>query len=309
MFVQSDIFTKHNRKLSFVGQESKEFTYRLCRMNLFIHGLDGNIQLGNSYFDDRHATVKADYVLANPPFNDGSKGENGWGADRVPDKDPRLVVGGARMPLSPRNANTMWILHFLSHLKEGGTAGFVMATGELSNAEVARLEVRKTLVEQNYVDCVVQLSGQLFANTQIPCGLWFLSKNRDGREGFRRRTGEILFLDGRKLGLLIPGSRKQKQLSDDEIARIASVYRTYRRERSPAGVPGFCGVASTGDVRGHGYALTPGRYVGAEDDQVEDRPFEEKFQSLVGQLEQQFVKSAALEREIRARLAEVRREG
>jgi type I restriction enzyme M protein len=139
MFVQSDIFTKHNRRLSFVGQESKEFTYRLCRMNLFIHGLDGNIQLGNSYFDDRHATVKADYVLANPPFNDGSKGENGWGADRVQDKDPRLVVGGARMPLSPRNANTMWILHFLSHLKEGGTAGFVMATGELANGENVRL--------------------------------------------------------------------------------------------------------------------------------------------------------------------------
>ena len=148
MFVQSDVFTKHSRRLSFFGQESKEFTYRLCRMNLFIHGLDANIHLGNSYFDDKHATLKADYVLANPPFNDGSKGENGWGADRIPDNDPRIYVAGRQMPLSPRNANPLWILHFLSHLKDGGTAGFVMATGELSNSETARFEVRKTLVEE-----------------------------------------------------------------------------------------------------------------------------------------------------------------
>ncbi len=132
MFVQSDIFTHHNHKLSFIGQESKEFNYRLCKMNLFIHGLDGNIQLGNTYFDDQHATIKADYILANPPFNDGSKGENGWGANRVPDKDPRMKLGDEVMPLAPRNANTLWILHFLYHLNEGGTAGFVMATGELS---------------------------------------------------------------------------------------------------------------------------------------------------------------------------------
>ena len=118
MFVQSDLFTPHSHRLSFVGPESKDFTQRLCRMNLFIHWLDGNIQLGNSFIDDRHATVKADYVLANPPFNDGSKSENGWGADRLPDTDLRLVVSGQRMPLSPRNANTMWILHFLHHLRE-----------------------------------------------------------------------------------------------------------------------------------------------------------------------------------------------
>jgi type I restriction enzyme M protein len=174
MFVQADEFTKHNKRLSFYGQESKDFTYRLCRMNLFIHGLDGDIQLGNSYFDDRHAKVKADYLLANPPFNDGSKGERGWGADRIADKDPRLVVGDDRMPLATRNANTMWMLHFLSHLNETGTAGFVMATGELSSSETARRTVREALVEGNYVDCIVQLTGQLFANTQIPCSLWFL---------------------------------------------------------------------------------------------------------------------------------------
>jgi len=298
MFVQSDVFTQHNRRLSFMGQESKEFTYRLCRMNLFIHGLDGNVQLGNSYFDDRHATVKADYVLANPPFNDGAKGENGWGADRIPNNDPRQVVGERRLPLSPRNANTMWILHFLSHLKEGGTAGFVMATGELSNSENARFEVRKTLVEEGYVDCIVQLTGQLFANTQIPCSLWFLSKNRDGERGFRRRQGEMLFVDGRKLGTLIPGSRKQKQLSDEEIEKIASIYRTYRRERVPDPVRGFCSVVGLGEVRTHNYALTPGRYVGAEDGGEEGELFEEKFPGLIQLLRRQFQDSDRLKEEI-----------
>src|SRR6266496_2014197 len=168
MFVQSDLFTKHSHQLSFVGQESKDFTYRLCRMNLFIHGLDANIQLGNSYFDDKHATLKADYVLANPPFNDGSKGEHGWGPEPIADKDPRLTLGGHKMSLSPRNANTIWMLHFLYRPKHGGPAGFVMATVELSNGVTARLEVRKALVEHDFVDCIVQLTGQLFANTQIP---------------------------------------------------------------------------------------------------------------------------------------------
>jgi type I restriction enzyme M protein len=244
MFVQSDKFTNHNGQLSFVGQESKEFTYQLCRLNLFIHGLDGDIRLGNSYFNDQHATVKANYIIANPPFNDGSKRDDGWGADRVNSKDPRRKFGNDIMPLAPRNANTMWMLHFLHHLNQSGTAGFVMATGELSNGETARLQVRQALVERNYVDCIVQLSGQLFANTQIPCALWFLSKNRDGTGGFRQRQEEILFIDARKLGTLIPGSRKQKALSDEEIERIASVYRQYRREGRPDEVAGFCKVAT-----------------------------------------------------------------
>src|SRR5439155_10079245 len=142
-------------------------------------------------------------------------------------------------PLAPRNANTMWILHFLAHLKDhtvqqaGGTAGFVMATGELSNSELARVAVRKALVEGGYVDCVVTLTGQLFANTQVPCALWFLSKNRGGGKGYRARKDEILFIDGRKLGTLIPGSRKQKQLTAEEIERMAAVYRQFKRERAP----------------------------------------------------------------------------
>ncbi|MGD0992890.1 MAG: class I SAM-dependent DNA methyltransferase [Gemmatimonadales bacterium] len=308
MFVQSDVFAKHSGHLAFYGQESKEFTYRLCRMNLFIHGLDGKIELGNSYFDDKHATLRADYVLANPPFNDGSKADSGWGADRIPDKDQRLVIEGKRMALAPRNGNTMWILHFLSHLKEGGTAGFVMATGELSSAETARLDVRKTLVEGGYVDCIVQLSGQLFANTQIPCALWFLSRNRRGERGFRERMNEILFIDGRNLGSFIPGSRKQKQLSDNDVERIASVYRTFRRAGRPEEIPGFCRVAALDEVRGHGHVLTPGRYVGAEDGDTEDEPFEEKFSRLALELDSHFDKSAELQATIKGILSAFRHE-
>ncbi|MFZ0827137.1 MAG: class I SAM-dependent DNA methyltransferase [Verrucomicrobiia bacterium] len=292
MFVQSDVFTHHSGKLSFFGQESKEFTFRLCRLNLFIHGIDGDIKPGSSYTNDQHADLKADYLLANPPFNDGAKSENGWGAKLISDKDARLRLPGQTnpLPLSPRNANTMWMLHFLAHLKDhtarepGGAAGFVMATGELSSNEVARLAVRKALVEAGQVDCVVTLTGQLFANTQVPCALWFLSKNRNGGKGYRARKNEILFIDGKKLGTLIPGSRKQKQLSAEEIERMAAVYRQFKRDRVPDAVPGFCAVAALEKIREYNYTLSPGRYVGTTDDGGEDEPFEERFPKLKRQL-------------------------
>lgn len=305
MFVQSDLFTKHNKELAFHGQESKDFTYRLCRMNMFIHGIDGNIQIGNSYDDDKHATLRADYILANPPFNDGSKSEKGWGADGIPDKDPRLIVGDVPLPLSPRNANTMWILHFLHHLKDTGTAGFVMATGELSSQENARVEVRRTLIEQDYVDCVVTLTGQLFANTQIPCGLWFLSKNRAGGGGFRKRRGEVLFIDGRRLGTLIPGSRKQKHLSSSEIEQMAAVYREFKRKRVPDVVPGFARVATLDEIREHRFALMPGRYVGSAQEDDEDEPFEERFPLLLQRLDADFKEARRLEKVIRTALGRV----
>jgi type I restriction enzyme M protein len=311
MFVQSDTFTNHSGKLSFFGQESKEFTFRLCRLNLFIHGIDGDIKPGSSYTNDQHADLKADYLLANPPFNDGAKGENGWGAKLISDKDARLRLPGQTnpLPLSPRNANTMWMLHFMSHLKDhtarepGGTAGFVMATGELSNSEIMRLAVRKALVEAGHVDCVVTLTGQLFTNTQIPCALWFLSKNRDGGKGYRARKNEILFIDGRKLGVLIPGSRKQKQLSEAEIERIAGVYRQFKRERVPDAVPGFCAVAALDKIREANYTLTPGRYVGASDDGGDDEPFEEAFPRLMKTVRSQLKQSRELESAIHSALA------
>lgn len=313
MFVQSDQFTNHSGRLSFYGQEAKDFTYRLCRMNLFIHGLDGDIRLGNSYFNNQHESLKADYLLANPPFNDGSKGENGWGADRISSKDPRVDLGAidedgrARpMPLSAKNANTMWILHFLHHLAPGGTAGFVMATGELSNSEVARLEVRKALVDNDFVDCVVQLPGQLFAQTGIPCALWFLSRNRDGSRGFRKRKGEILFVDARNMGALIPGSRKQKFLSEEEIGRIAAVYSEFRRRGRPEDVGGFCGVVSTDDVEHARYVLTPGRYVGSADGlQEAEGDFESQFIRLTQTLFSHFEESNRLNAIIKKQLSEL----
>jgi type I restriction enzyme M protein len=205
----------------------------------------------------------------------------------------------------------MWMLHFLSHLKDhtarepGGTAGFVMATGELSNSEVARLAVRKALVEAGMVDCVITLTGQLFANTQIPCALWFLSKNRAGGKGYRARKNEILFIDGRKLGVLIPGSRKQKQLSEEEIERMAAVYRQFKRERAPDAAPGFCAVATLDKIREYNYALTPGRYVGASDDGGEDEPFEERFPKLLQQFRAHSSEAKQLLEQIEAGLASV----
>lgn len=315
MFVQSDLFTHHSGELAFFGQESKDFTYRLARMNLFIHGINGNIKLGNSYTDDKHEALRADYILANPPFNDGAKGENGWGADKIPNKDPRLKLPspsgrgaggeGEKMPLSPRNANTMWMMHFLYHLAEGGTAGFVMATGELSNSETARLEVRKALVENGYVDCIVQLSGQLFANTQIPCTLWFLSKNRNGENGYRKRADEILFIDARKLGALIPGSRKQKQLTEDEIQRVAGLYHSFKHEGTPEAVSGFCRAVKLDEVTEHRNSLAPGRYVGSTNGDIEDEDFEEKMPFLLAELKKQFEESDKLEQEINQNLREV----
>lgn len=303
MFVEADRFAGHDRNLSFYGQESKDFTWRLCRMNLFIHGLESNnVKLGNSYWNDQHPTLKADHILANPPFNDGSKSAAGWGADRITADDPRLAVGRERLPLSARNANTMWMLHFLSHLSPTGTAGFVMATGELSNGETARLAVRKALIDADLVDCVVQLSGQLFANTQIPCCLWFLAKNRGGAGGFRKRTGEVLFLDGRKLGSLIPGSRTQRELSAAEVERLAAAYRQFRRTGRPDEVAGFCRVASAAEVTGHGYALTPGRYVGSAAADAEGEAFEELFPRLVAELDAQMREAATLDAAIRAAL-------
>ena len=302
MFVQSDVFAHHTGKLSFFGQESKEFTFRLCRLNLFIHGIDGEIRPGNSYTNDQHADLKADYVLANPPFNDGAKGENGWGARFIAKDDARLRLPGETnpLPLAPRNANTMWILHFLAHLKDhtaheaGGTAGFVMATGELSNNETARLAVRKALVEGGYVDCVLTLTGQLFANTGIPCALWFMSKNRSGGHGYRARENEILFINGAKLGSLIPGSRKQKRLSTEEIERMAAVYRKFKYDCAPDSVAGFCAVATIDTVREHNHVLTPGPYVGASDDGDEAEPFEERFPKLKTELELELMDSRNL---------------
>ena len=196
-------------------------------------------------------------------------------------------------------------MDFLYHLKDGGKAGFVMATGELSNSETSRKTVRETFVEEGCVDCIIQLTGQLFHQTQIPCSLWFLSKGRDGKHGERKRQDEILFIDGRKLGSLIPGSRKQKELSEQEMERVAEVYREYRHRKQPEEVPGFCRVANVEDVRKNGYVLTSGRYVGPENGLGGDEPFEEKMPRLTRTLAGQFSESKALESRIRESLRQL----
>ena len=181
-----------------------------------------------------------------------------------------------------------------------------MATGELGNSELARLEVRKALVDNGYVDCIVQLSGQLFANTQIPCTLWFISKNRNGEKGYRKRKDEVLFIDARKLGALIPGSRKQKQLTDEDVARVASIYHAFKHDGAPETVQGFCRVATLDEVGNeHRYSLAPGRYVGSSNGDIEDEVFEEKMPYLIAELNKQFIESAKLEKEIQANLREV----
>ena len=304
MFVQSDHFAKHSGKLSFFGQESKDFTYRLCRLNLFIHGLDGDIRLGSSYDNDQHSDIKADFVLANPPFNDGSKGEKGWGAQLIDPKDARLLIGGRRLGLSEKNANYMWMMHFLYHLKEGGTAGFVMANGAMSTNAGEERGGREALIESNLVDCIVQMPEKLFANTGIPCSLWFLSKNRQGNSTCRPRENEILFIDARKKALLIEGSRKQKELSEAEINDIADVYHHFRRRSgSPENIEGYCKTATLDEVRAAGYALTPGRYVGTGELANDGEPFDQKMKRLTQDLSSQLAESERLAREVRKQLS------
>jgi type I restriction enzyme M protein len=216
MFVQSARFTRNGRNLSFYGQESIESTLRLARMNLILHGLDGDIRLGNSLLDDRHPSLKANYVIANPPFN-----LRNWGADKIDSHDRRLEIGYQRGQVSNGNANYMWMMHFLYHLADGGTAGYVMANGAMTTNTSEEKATRQALVEEGFVDCIVQLPDRLFFGTGIPCCLWFLSKNRNGTHGYRHRREEILFIDARGLGQMV--SRRQHALSDDDIGRIASV--------------------------------------------------------------------------------------
>lgn len=303
MFVQADEFTRHSGNLTFYGQESKEFTFRLARINLFIHGMEGNIQMGNSYTNDLFADLRADYVIANPPFNDGSKSEAGWGADLINSKDTRLTIGTEKVSLAKKNANYMWMLHFLYHLNENGTAGFVMANGAMTTSVAEEKNIREILVKQGFVDCIVRMPEKLFANTGIPCCLWFLSKNRKGNAIFRERKKEVLFIDASKMGSLIPGSRKQKFLSDDEIEKIASAYQNYRKKKGKyVDVEGFCKLATIEEIEAHGYKLAPGIYVGTETAEEDDTPFEDKMKVFKDKLFHQFEESAKLASEIKKNL-------
>ena len=272
--------------ISIYGQESNHTTWRLAKMNLAIRGIEGQIAHGDTFHNDRHPDLKADYILANPPFNISN-----WGGERLAD-DPRWAYG-----VPPKgNANFGWVQHMVHHLAPGGIAGFVLANGSMSSAQSGEGEIRKKLIEKdNLVDCMVALPGQLFYSTQIPACLWFLSRDRQGGGNgkFRDRRGEILFIDARKLGRMI--DRTHRELTDKDIARIADTYHSWREERDYEDVPGFCKSAMLEEVRKHGHVLTPGRYVGVEPEPEDSEPFEEKMQRLAAQLREQQAEGARLD--------------
>jgi len=354
MFVQSEKFIAahggRQRDISIYGQESNYTTWRLARMNLAIRGIDANIGHGDSFHNDRHPDLRADFVLANPPFNDSD-----WRGDQLRD-DRRWVFGAP----PPGNANFAWVQHFLHHLAPGGTAGFVLANGSMSSNQSGEGDIRRAIIEADLVDCMVALPGQLFYSTQIPVCLWFLTRSKTpsplggglGRgsgagpgQGQRDRRGQTLFIDARQMGTLT--DRTHRELTDDDIGRIAGTYHTWRdvgaglvpappapsapsapsdpsappappapsapsadggheegdhKGRPYADIPGFCKSATLDDIRGHGYVLTPGRYVGAAAAEADGEPFAEKMARLTAELRGQMAEGARLDAAIWANL-------
>ncbi|QDV33707.1 class I SAM-dependent DNA methyltransferase [Tautonia plasticadhaerens] len=298
MFVQSESFVEAHggRKtdLSIFGQESNPTTWKLCRMNLAIRGIEANLGQvhADSFHNDQHKDLRADFILANPPFN-----VSDWGGDRLRE-DARWQHG----PPPAGNANFAWVQHFLAHLGPKGVAGFVLANGSMSSNQSGEGEIRRRIVEADLVDCMIALPGQLFYTTGIPACLWFLARNK-GNGKFRDRRGETLFIDARKLGHLV--DRTHRELSAEEIARIARAYHAWRGEPDAghyADVPGFCKAATLEEIAAHGFVLTPGRYVGAEDVEDDGEPFEVKIERLLEKLEGQFAECQALEGAIRDNL-------
>ncbi|TAK36960.1 MAG: SAM-dependent DNA methyltransferase [Chloroflexota bacterium] len=269
MFVSSEKFIEaHSGKLgdiSIYGQESNYTTWRLAKMNLAIRGIDAQIAHGDTFHNDHHPDLKADYVLANPPFNDSD-----WRGELLRD-DKRWVYG---VPPAG-NANFAWVQHFIYHLAPTGLAGFVLANGSMSSNQSGEGEIRKAIVEADLVDCMVALPGQLFFSTQIPVCLWFLARDKNGR--FRDRRSETLFIDARKMGVLV--DRVHRELTDEEIGSIAGTYHAWRGDADAAeyvDLPGFCKSAQLDEIRNHGHVLTPGRYVGTEAVDDDGEPFEKK---------------------------------
>jgi type I restriction enzyme M protein len=304
MFVQSEKFVEsHGGKLgdiSIYGQESNSTTRRLAVMNLALRGIEADFGPvhDDTFRRDLHPDLKADYVLANPPFNDSD-----W---LRKDDDVRWQYG-----VPPKgNANFAWVQHFIHHMAPTGMAGFVLANGSMSSNQSGEGEIRKAIIEADLVDCMVALPGQLFYSTQIPVCLWFLTKSKSEPKR-RKRKGETLFIDARKMGTLI--DRVHRELTDADITKITSTYHAWRGDSGRASnskaqvvkyedVAGFCFSATTEQIASHGYVLTPGRYVGAEEVEEDSEPFDQKMQRLVAELNVHFAESAKLEQAIRANL-------
>jgi type I restriction enzyme M protein len=315
MFVQSEKFVEaHGGKVDDIavyGQESNPTTWKLAKMNLAIRGITSDLGKENadSFHRDLHPDLKADFILANPPFN-----MSDWGGDRLRE-DKRWKYGAP--PLN--NANYAWVQHFIHHLAPNGTAGFVLANGSMSSNTSGEGEIRKALIEADMVDCMVALPGQLFFSTQIPVCLWFLTRNKNPhpalsqRERERDRRGETLFIDARKMGVLM--DRVHRDLQEDDIAKIADVYHAWKTltpDPSPKigrgeyeDVAGFCKSATLKEIQEQGYVLTPGRYVGAAEVEEDDMPFDEKMKTLTAILADQFSESDKLEKSIRDNLKRI----
>lgn len=310
MFVQSEKFVQEHGgrigDIAIYGQESNYVTWRLAKMNLAVRGIDSKIFWNNegSFHKDEFAAqrggdgapMKADYILANPPFNISD-----WGGDRLRE-DVRWKFGVP--PVG--NANYAWLQHIYHHLAPNGTAGVVLANGSMSSNQSGEGDIRKAMLEADAVDCMVALPGQLFYSTQIPACLWFLARNKNPGKGLRDRRGQVLFIDARKLGVLV--DRTRRELTDEEVEKIADTYHAWRGEKDAgeyADVAGFCKSASMEEIRKHGHVLTPGRYVGAVEQEDDGEPFDEKMQRLFAQWREQRAAVAKLDAATEANLKEL----
>ena len=302
MFVQSEKFVQEHGgrigDIAIYGQESNYTTWRLAKMNLAVRGIDADIRWNNegSFHKDELRDIKADFVLANPPFNTSD-----WGGDRLRD-DVRWHFGVP--PVG--NANYAWLQHIYHHLAPNGAAGVVLANGSMSSSQSGEGDIRREMIEQDVVDCMVALPGQLFYSTQIPACLWFLARNKNPGDSWRDRRGEMLFIDARKLGHMV--DRVRRELSDADVQRIAATYHAWRGEPSAgeyADIAGFCKSASLEEIRTHGHVLTPGRYVGAEAAEADSETFAVRFAALRVKLEEQMAEGHSLNATIRAALTGV----
>jgi type I restriction enzyme M protein len=302
MFVQNEKFVEaHGGRIgdiSIYGQESNQTTWRLCKMNLAIRGIDANIAWNNegSFLNDAHKDLKADFVLANPLFNDSD-----WKGEMLRE-DVRWKYGTP----PTGNANFAWVQHFIHHLAPTGTAGFVLANGSMSSNTAGEGEIRKNIIEADLVDCMVALPSQLFYNTMIPVCLWFVSRDKSNVRARhavpqRDRQGKILFIDARNMGVMI--DRRHRELTVEEIKKISGTYHAWRSKNGKySDIAGFCKSAKHEEVKKHGYILTPGRYVGTEAQEEDSEAFDEKMKRLTADLAGQFKKSHELEAEIKKNL-------
>ncbi|MGN9918461.1 type I restriction-modification system subunit M [Micromonospora palomenae] len=305
MFVQAEKFIETHGggafDISVFGQELNQNTWRLAKMNLAIHGIEANLSTkwADSFHEDQHPDLRADVVMANPPFNISD-----WGGDRLV-MDPRWEYG-----IPPvGNANYAWLQHMAHKLSPKGRAGIVLANGSMSSKQSGEGDIRRAMVEGDLVACMVALPGQLFRSTQIPACLWFLSRDKSpqGSKRLANRTNQVLFIDARNMGVMV--SRTEREYTDEDIRRIADIYRTWRgadKTIEYADVPGFCKSATLDEIREHDFILTPGRYVGAADvDTSDDEPTEEKIARLTKELFAHFDESARLEAVVREQLRRI----